>query len=64
MSRRLYREFQAAMFVPLGAALYCADCEAVFDMRYYRSCPACASSTTVPVSSLINKSSLLARAVR
>ena len=55
MSRLLVRQFEPAVAVPLEAAGYCADCEAVFDMRQYRSCPACASWTTVPVSSLIAK---------
>ncbi len=47
--------------MPLDVAAYCADCEAVFDSRYHRVCPACASSVSVPVSSLINKSSWLAQ---
>ncbi|HEV8439866.1 MAG TPA: hypothetical protein VGT40_17385 [Methylomirabilota bacterium] len=55
------RELRPAVVMPLDAAAYCADCEAVFDSRHHRDCPSCASSVTVSVSSLINKSSLLAQ---
>jgi hypothetical protein len=48
--------------MPLPAAAYCADCEALFDVRQRRSCPACASETIVPVASLINRWSALRRA--
>ena len=58
------REAPPRVAMPLDAAFYCADCEAVFDMRHNRACPACGSSTIVPVSSLINKSSYLAQPVR
>ena len=58
------RELPITTAMPLDAAAYCADCEAVFDVRRNRTCPACASSTMVPVSSLINKSSLLAQPCR
>jgi formate dehydrogenase maturation protein FdhE len=61
MASVLARESVITVAMPLDAAAYCADCEAVFDMRRYRACPACGSSTMVPVSSLINKSSLLAQ---
>jgi hypothetical protein len=47
--------------MPLHAAVYCADCESLFDVRSRRSCPACASETIVPVGSLISKWSLLRR---
>ena len=47
--------------MPLNAAVYCADCESLFDVRSRRSCPACASETIVPVGSLISKWSLLRR---
>ncbi len=50
--------------MPLNAAVYCADCEALFDVRSRRSCPACASETIVPVGSLISKWSLLRRPVK
>jgi hypothetical protein len=58
------REIEANVVMPLEAAAYCADCEAVFDQRHHRACPACANSVTVPVSCLINKSSILARPLR
>lgn len=58
------RELPMTVAMPLESAAYCADCEAVFDMRRNRACPACSSSITVPVSSLINKSSWLAQACR
>jgi hypothetical protein len=55
------RELPPTVAMPLDSAAFCADCEAVFDMRQHRACPACGSSTIVPVSSLINKSSFLAQ---
>jgi len=58
------RDLPMTIAMPLDAAGYCADCEAVFDMRRNRACPACSSSIMVPVSSLINKSSLLAQPCR
>jgi len=62
MSRLWAREFTSTAVIPLAAAAYCADCEALFDMRQqHQSCPACASRTIVPVSSLINKWSRLVR---
>ncbi len=64
MASLFARESPIAVAMPLDAAAYCADCEAVFDMRRNRACPACSSSTMVPVSSLINKSSLLAQPCR
>src|SRR5262249_9348621 len=56
----LTRDLQPQVVLPLNAAAYCADCEAVFDGRNRQSCVACASSVIVPVSCLIDKSSLLA----
>ena len=55
------RDLQPQVVMPLNAAAYCADCEAVFDGRNRQSCVACASSVIVPVSCLIDKSSLLAQ---
>ena len=57
----LTRDVQPQVVLPLTAAAYCADCEAVFDGRNRQSCVACASSVIVPVSCLIDKSSLLAQ---
>src|SRR5262249_25580959 len=49
MSRLWAREFSSTAVMPLAAAAYCADCEALFDMRQqHQSCPACASRTIVP----------------
>jgi hypothetical protein len=59
--RLVVRELHPMVAMPLNAAAYCADCEAVFDGRNRHTCPACASSVAVPVSSLINKSSFLAQ---
>jgi hypothetical protein len=50
-----------ALAMPLHAAVYCADCESLFDIRSRRSCPACASETIVPVGSLISRRSPLRR---
>ncbi len=61
MRKLFVRELRHPVVMPLDVAAYCADCEAVFDSRYHRVCPACASSVSVPVSSLINKSSWLAQ---
>jgi hypothetical protein len=61
MATLFVREVESQVVMPLDAAAYCADCEAVFDRRHHRACPACANSVTVPVSCLINKSSLLAQ---
>jgi len=61
MAKLVRQAFSPPAFMPLIAAAYCADCEAVFDGRQLRACPACAGSVTVPVSSLINKSSFLAQ---
>jgi hypothetical protein len=64
MTSLFAREFPVTVAMPLDAAGFCADCEAVFDMRRHRACPACSSATMVPVSSLINKSSMLAQSYR
>src|SRR5262245_3527611 len=61
MPKPFARCLQPQVIMPLNAAAYCADCEAVFDGRNRQSCLACAGSVIVPVSSLINKSSLLAQ---
>jgi hypothetical protein len=61
MLKPFARDLQPQVIMPLSAAAYCADCEAVFDGRNRRSCLACASSVIVPVSCLIDKSSLLAQ---
>jgi hypothetical protein len=46
--------------IQLVNAMFCADCEAIFNGRRNRVCPACTSTTMVPVGSLINKESMLA----
>ena len=61
MLKPFARDLQPQLIMPLNAAAYCADCEAVFDGRNRQSCLACASSVIVPVSCLIDKSSLLAQ---
>ena len=50
--------------MPLPVAAYCADCEALFDIRQRRSCPACASETIVPVASLMNRWNVLHRTAK
>jgi hypothetical protein len=61
MLKPVARHLHAPVVMPLNAAAYCADCEAVFDGRNRHTCPACASSVAVPVSCLIDKSSRLAQ---
>lgn len=40
-------------WVPFNRAALCVDCDAVFDMRDHKECPACTSVVWIPLSSVI-----------
>jgi hypothetical protein len=45
------------MYLRLGAAMLCLDCESIFAMA--NRCPACASETTVNLARLVNREPLV-----
>lgn len=40
-------------WIPFNRAMFCVECDSVFDLRDHKECPACTSTVWIPLGNII-----------